>query len=98
MNWSIHWTGKAFKQRQRLPAKPRNILPSLEKALKNGPHLSTKWRYFKKTAGVTDCYHCHLCSGRTTYVAIWRADRKMKTIEIRYVGTHEGAGNYRIHC
>jgi len=98
MNWSINWTSKAHKQRQKLPAKPRDILPALEIALKNGPHLSPGWKNFKKTAGTMNCYHCHLCSGRTTYVAIWRAEKKTKTIEIRYVGTHEGAGTYCIHC
>lgn len=37
-------------------------------------------------------YHCHLKKGKPTYVACWSViDKKLKQIEIYYVGTHENA-------
>jgi len=35
-------------------------------------------------------YHCHLQSGRPTYVACWKIN-DTKQVEVYYVGTHENA-------
>ena len=37
-------------------------------------------------------HHCHLKKGQPTYVAVWEVqDKKIKLVEIQYVGTHEKA-------
>jgi hypothetical protein len=51
--------------------------------------------YHKQTAGE---YHCHIKKGRPTYVVVWQVtDREIKIVEVKYVGTHEGA-DYRRIC
>lgn len=46
-----------------------------------------------KGSGVPEnAYHCHIQSGRPTYVVCWLVeDKKLKIIEIFYVGTHENS-------
>jgi hypothetical protein len=37
-------------------------------------------------------HHCHIKKGKPTYVAVWEEkDKKIKLIEVTYVGTHERA-------
>jgi hypothetical protein len=37
-------------------------------------------------------YHCHVSAGRPTYVACWTVvEKRIKIVEIFYVGTHENA-------
>jgi hypothetical protein len=45
----------------------------------------------KKDKRIPDnSYHCHIKSGRPTYVVCWRVEnKKVKIVEIFYVGTHE---------
>lgn len=51
-----------------------------------------RWKNFGKLKGEMDKYHCHLHSGRPTYVMCWKVvDKKLKIIEVYYVGTHEKA-------
>jgi len=58
-----------------------------------GPALHGKgWKNYGKLRGQPDAYHCHLTSGRPTYVACWkRIDHSVRIVEIYYVGTHEKA-------
>jgi hypothetical protein len=46
----------------------------------------------KKDKRIPDnAYHCHVQSGRSTYVVCWRVESKIiNIVEIFYVGTHEG--------
>ncbi len=60
-----------------------------------GP-IRKDWSNFsslKKASGLPDnSYHCHLKKGKPTYVACWYVeDKKVKIVEIYYVGTHEKA-------
>jgi hypothetical protein len=56
---------------------------------KNWPNFGPLY----KQKGVPDnAYHCHLKQGRPTYVACWKIeDKKVKIVEVYYVGTHENA-------
>lgn len=56
---------------------------------KNWPHFSA----LSKEKGIpNDSYHCHVKGGKPTYVACWYIeDKKVKIVEIYYVGTHEKA-------
>lgn len=99
MTWTTKISNRARRLADNLPQEISKIYEALKKALQqNGPH-QPGWRHFKKLSGSGECYHCHLCAGRPTYVAVWRViDKKNKVIEIRYVGTHEAAGEYRRRC
>ena len=98
MSWEVIFSNRATKQIKRLP---QDILASLKFLIKDiqesGPVVA-QWPNFGKITGKDECYHCHLKKGRPTYVAVWQVtDRVIKLVEIRYVGTHEGA-DYRRIC
>ncbi len=87
--------GKTDKEN---PEDIRASLKFLIKDIQEGGPVVAQWPNFGKITGKDDCYHCHLKKGRPTYVAVWRvADTVIKIVEIRYVGTHEGA-DYRRIC
>ena len=98
MSWTVIFSSKAAKQIKRLPEDRRASLKFLIKDIQEGGPVTVQWPNFGKIIGKDDCYHCHLKKGCPTYVALWRvADRAIKLVEIRYVGTHEGA-DYRRIC
>ena len=98
MLWDVRFRGKVVKQMRKLPESLQMAVRFLVKDLQlNGP-LARNWPNFGKLQGPTDCYHCHLKKGRPTYVAVWQVlDQELQLIEVRYVGTHEGA-DYRRLC
>jgi mRNA-degrading endonuclease RelE of RelBE toxin-antitoxin system len=98
MSWDVRFSGKVVKQIRELPQPVQMAVRFLVKDLQlNGPTART-WPNFGKLQGQTDCYHCHLRKGRPTYVAVWQVvDKDVKLIEVKYVGTHEGA-DYRRIC
>lgn len=54
-----------------------------------GPTIGN-WPNFSKLSKVE--FHCHLKKGKPTYVACWEVvNKKIKLIEVCYVGTHEKA-------
>lgn len=97
MTWKVDFTHPAGRKKARLPPKIQEALAflvaELEKAgpiRKNWPNFSDLGKSKKKVPA--NAYHCHLKKGRPTYVACWTVkDKKLKCIEIFYVGTHEDA-------
>lgn len=94
-NWTVDFSTKAGKQYNKL--RVSGSRPSINDIIdllvldlqKNGPQLP-KWAGF----GILEKnhFHCHLRNGKPTYVACWRIpNKKIKQIEVYYVGTHEGA-------
>jgi hypothetical protein len=97
--WTVGIVGRAVKQKCKLPVAIVEALEALFLDLRdNGPQRAN-WPNFgrlhrKKNE---EYYHCHLNRGKPRYVAVWRVtDRAIKLMEIRYVGTHEGADYQRI--
>ncbi|MBQ4566562.1 MAG: cytotoxic translational repressor of toxin-antitoxin stability system [Desulfovibrio sp.] len=94
-DWQVSTTGKARKQKERLPSPIKDALYLLEIELRTLGPERTNWHHYGKIVGKTDMHHCHLNKGKPRYVAVWKVtDRTVKLMEIRYVGTHENA-NYR---
>ena len=57
----------------------------------NGPYRKN-WPSYGPLSNQKDAYHCHIKDGRPTYVACWKIeDKKVKIVEVYYVGPHEGA-------
>ncbi len=98
MPWDIRFSRKVAKQIRGLPEPVQMTVKFLVKDLQlNGP-IARTWPNFGKLQGQGDCYHCPLKKGRPTYVAAWQVlDEGLKVIEVKYVGTHEGA-DYRRIC
>jgi len=93
--WSVKFSAKASKQKAKLPKNIDDILAALVTDLAlQGPALP-KWKHYGKLIGKKGEYHhCHLNSGRPTYVAVWQVlDRQVRVMEVRHLGTHESV-NY----
>lgn len=99
MAWEIYTSARVKKQIKNLSQGIKEIYEALTADLRaNGP--SVEWPNSQKNRGTgkVECYHCHLCKGNPTLIAMWRVlDKKLKRLEMRYVGTHENV-DYRRDC
>jgi len=95
MTWTVHITGKAKRQYERLARKFRGAVNALRSdIMANGP-VAHHWPHYGKLKGRPGWHHCHLNKGKPRYVAVWKVtDKTIQLVEIRYVGTHEKA-DYR---
>jgi hypothetical protein len=91
--WTVFITGKAQKQYAQLPPDISSSFAVLAAELETDGPARANWRNYGRLKGKKGEYHhCHLNSGKPRYVAVWMvADREVRLMEIRYVGTHEKA-------
>jgi mRNA-degrading endonuclease RelE of RelBE toxin-antitoxin system len=92
--WKVRFSSYAEKQKGRLPARIQARLLVLVTELKLEGPIQPEWAHFGKLAGSKnkEVYHCHLNSGRPTYVVIWEiTNREAQIMKIVYDGTHEKA-------
>lgn len=96
--WRVYFSGKAEKQKEKLPETIKPALNLLRRELEEDGPERKNWPHYGKIKGQgknVDMRHCHLNKGRTVYVAVWVVvDGIMQILEVRYVGTHENA-DYR---
>lgn len=94
-SWEVCFTNKAAKQVKKLNLDVLAVLRLLVEDLTiKGPWLENSWPNYGKLASKKNesIYHCHLIKGKPTYVCCWELiDKKLKIIEVCYVGTHENA-------
>lgn len=90
MAWKVAFTGRARKQKEKLPAKVREILFQLVREIEAAGPVRGDWpNYSKLSDGV---HHCHLKKGKPTYVAMWQENRgEIRFVEVIYAGSHEKA-------
>lgn len=95
MKWTVQFSAKAAKQAKRLSIALQATLDLLVEDLRHqGPYPGEGWpNYGKLNSGKNiDKRHCHLKKGKPTYVCCWELlDKRIKIIEVYYVGTHENA-------
>ncbi len=92
MSWTVYLNNKAKKQLDKLPASIRNAMTFLVIDIEKFGPLRHNWKNFGKFKGSENLYHCHIKSGKPTYVACWEVvNKKIKITEVYYVGTHEKA-------
>lgn len=94
--WKVEYSRPAAKAKRALPAGIQAQIDLLAKEIEIAGPIRLNWANFgalKKGKGVPDkAYHCHIKKGRPTYVACWTVEnRRIKFVEIYYVGTHENA-------
>jgi mRNA-degrading endonuclease RelE of RelBE toxin-antitoxin system len=89
MPWTVTFTGKVYKQKEKLPGKVRELLFQLAKDIEASGPVRGDWPNYSKLGD--NRHHCHLKKGRPTYVAVWFEDRSTVSVEIIYAGTHENA-------
>jgi len=92
MKWTVGVTNKADKQLKKLPEFVRSAFVLLARELEEyGPYRSN-WSHYGKLKNSGNRYHCHISSGRPTYVVCWEiTDKTIRVMEVYYVGTHENA-------
>ena len=90
MTWTIQWRRKIEKQLYELPDQVQFSFSALVKELELLGPVRGNWKNYSKLGKYQ--HHCHLKSGRPTYVVCWEiVDSQRKIIEVYYVGTHEKA-------
>jgi hypothetical protein len=91
--WDVSLTPKADKAKAKLSGAVQDLITVLTKQIALSGPLRKDWRHFGPLKGHGDgVYHCHLKSGKPTYVACWKIlNKREKVVEVYYVGTHENA-------
>ena len=90
MSWFVRLSKRARKQRDDLPEPVKVKLSILIQEIEIVGPVRGNWKnYIKLGPGK---HHCHLKSGRPTYVVCWEEVKNtINIVEISYVGTHEKA-------
>ncbi len=90
MNWTVSISKKASKMISKLPKNVQKSLIALLADIEaNGP-VRGEWANYSKLSASR--HHCHIKKRNPTYVAVWEVtDKKVRLVEVIYVGTHEKA-------
>ena len=92
MAWTVRLTNKAAKQARKLPQNVQDILKLLLKEIMTLGPVRGNWKNYSKLEGRKTQHHCHIKTGKPTYVAVWEeSDAEIKLVEVVYAGTHEKA-------
>lgn len=87
MSWTVDIKKKVKKGLKKLPKNVQEAFESLVVDLQDGGAVRGDWPNYSKLADGT--HHCHL---NFNYVAVWvEEDKKLKLIEVTYVGSRENA-------
>ena len=90
MEWTVEFTNKVRKQKQKLPRRIQELLFQLVREIAVGGPVRGDWPNYSKLSASE--HHCHLKKGNPTYVAIWREDKgQIRFVEVIYAGSHEKA-------
>lgn len=90
MGWTVVFTGKSRKQKDKLPRRVQEILFQLVREIETAGPVRGDWPNYSKLAA--NLHHCHLKKGNPTYVAVWREEQNdIRLVEVIYAGTHEKA-------
>lgn len=93
--WHVSLSNSAEKKAKRLPESIRLQISLLMREIEQSGPIRKNWSNFSALSGKglpKNTYHCHIKKGKPTYVACWCVeDKKVKIVEIFYVGSHENA-------
>ena len=90
IKWTVEFTGKVLKQKEKLPIKVQEVLYQLVREMEVMGPVRGDWPNYSKLSDLK--HHCHLKKGKPTYVAVWReVKEKIQFIEVIYAGSHEKA-------
>jgi len=87
--WTVELSRKAEKQAAKMSRTIRQALFALIYDIETRGPVRGDWpNYGKLDEGR---HHCHIKKGKPTIVAVWKADKNIRFVEVIYVGTHEKA-------
>jgi mRNA-degrading endonuclease RelE of RelBE toxin-antitoxin system len=88
--WKVVTTKKISKKILKFNQKVQDSVAALIYEISECGPVRGNWPNFSKLE--KNKYHCHIKRGKPTYVVCWEIiDKKVKLVEIYYVGTHEKA-------
>jgi len=88
--WQVILSTRAEKQIKRLSVNVKTLLFYLLAEIERTGPIRGNWPNYGKLDETR--HHCHIRKGKPCFVAVWEVvDKKINLIEVRYVGTHEGA-------
>lgn len=93
MNWIVKYSRKVDKNLDNFPTVVIEQLFLLIEDIKTNGPVRGNWKNYGKLPQLgKDFHHCHIHKGKATYVCVWKVeDKKIKLVEVKYVGTHEKA-------
>lgn len=92
MSWTVEIHHNVTKRLSKLPAKVIDRLEILIAEIEFSGPVRGNWQNYSKLEGKKNHHHCHIKTGRPTYVAVWEEkDKSIQLVEVIYVGTHEKA-------
>jgi hypothetical protein len=92
MSWIVAYSRKAAKQYGDLPSVVQDRLDALTAEIELSGPVRGNWKNYSKLEGRKWQHHCHIKTGKPTYVAVWEeTDETVKLVEVVYAGTHEKA-------
>ncbi len=90
MSWTVTMSRTAEKQKARLSKPVCQMLFALIGDIEASGPVRGDWPNYGKLSDGK--HHCHLKRGQPTCVTVWEVmDKKIKLVEVQYVGTHEKA-------
>lgn len=90
MSWQVTFSRSAEKAYKKLPQGIQDRLDFLVREMMVLGPVRGNWKNYSKLG--SNRHHCHLKTGRPTYVACWEVvNQQIKLIEVYYAGTHEKA-------
>ncbi|SRR5579872_7142609 len=93
--WHVFIGNKVGKQVQKLPPEVNDSFKTLHHQMRQYGPYCYEWKNYGKIKGHDNIYHCHIKSGRPTYVVYWVIwDKKNQIVEVLYAGTHEKAPKF----
>lgn len=88
MKWRVDFTKKAAKNLGKLPENIQLRAALLVEEIRFGGPVRGNWKNYSKLG--PDTHHCHIKSGKPTYVMCWKViDKNIRFVEVYDVGTHE---------
>jgi len=95
LEWTVTFTKRVLKQVRELPAAVQDALRRLLLDIRDTGPVRMGRPNLGRILGKPGCHHCHIQKGRPTFVVVWRVSGE-QSVEVLYVGTHEGANYGRI--
>jgi mRNA-degrading endonuclease RelE of RelBE toxin-antitoxin system len=92
--WQVAFSPKAMKQMLALDAGIQELIYALAREIEQlGPIRGNRKNYGRLRQGKKEeKHHCHVKTGKPTYVVCWEVtDKKARIVEVYYAGTHEKA-------
>jgi mRNA-degrading endonuclease RelE of RelBE toxin-antitoxin system len=93
MSWRVELSRRTEKAVADLPLDIQTSFWLLVKEITQQGPVRFNWPHYSRLHPKhEDRHHCHIKSGRPTYVVCWEVkDKRIKFVEVYYAGTHEKA-------